>query len=203
MSRLFGLLLVCLMMFVLSACGGAAPAPAPAPTAAPAAPAAPKAEAPKAEAPKAAAPAGKAASQPAQPTSPAIPTKAAAPFVTITAQPRVLVEPTAGAAAKATQAPAAAKATVAPAAGGGAAGGPTAPGVATGRRSEVKLDFIKQLSTAEEVDDIRLTLTRVPGILDIAGNETAITVGYDAGLILPNQIARRLAEMGHEVKPPA
>lgn len=79
--------------------------------------------------------------------------------------------------------------------------GPVAPGVATGVRSEVKLEFVNQLASAEEVDDISLVLKRTPGIVSIAGNEIAITVVYDAGLILPNQIRATLASMGHPLKP--
>jgi hypothetical protein len=73
--------------------------------------------------------------------------------------------------------------------------------VATGQRIEIKLEFVKALSTAEEVDDIRIALGKVPGILSISGDEVAITVAYDPGLILPNQIRARLGGLGHEVKP--
>lgn len=195
---------VCLLVVSLTACQSAPP-PAPQPTAAPktenptAVPAAPKAAA--TTAPVAAS--GKAASsQPAQPTAPPIPTKAVAPFATATFVPQIVVEPTAGAASKTTgSAPTGSQTAAQPTAGAGASAGPQAPGVATGRRTEIKLEFVEQLGTAEQVDDIRLTLMQVPGVLDLAGNETAITVGYDAGLILPNQLGARLASMGHPIKP--
>jgi hypothetical protein len=79
--------------------------------------------------------------------------------------------------------------------------GPTAPGVATGVRSEVKIEFVNTLASAEEADDLGLALRRIAGILAVSGNETAITVVYDAGLILPSQIRARLASMGHPTKP--
>jgi hypothetical protein len=68
-------------------------------------------------------------------------------------------------------------------------------------RTELKVEFVRPLSTAEEVDDISIMLRRVPGIFAVSGNEVGITIVYDAGLILPNQIRARLASLGHEVKP--
>jgi hypothetical protein len=121
-----------------------------------------------------------------------VPTKAATPYVTPTFSP-ILNFP--AQAATATSAPAA-QAT--PAA---AAAGPTASGTATGVRSELKVEFVKTLGTAEEVDDISLVLRRVPGIFAVSGNEVGITIVYDAGLILPSQIRLRLDSMGHPVKP--
>ncbi len=135
---------------------------------------------------------------PAQPTSPRIATRAATPFASATFSSIVNVPPTAGAAGPSSVAtaaggpPAAAQPTVA---------GPSAPGVATGVRTEIKVEFVNALSTAEEVDDLRLTLVKVPGIMDVSGNENAIVIGYDAGLILPNQIRARLASLGHPIKP--
>jgi hypothetical protein len=133
---------------------------------------------------------------PPQPTSQAIPTRAATPFASATFSSIINAAPTG---APVTAAPTRAAATQ-PAA-TQASAGPSAPGVATGVRSEIKVDFVESLETAEAVDDLRLQLKQVPGIIDIAGNETSITVGYDAGLILPNQIRARLASIGHAVKP--
>ncbi|MCW5851251.1 MAG: hypothetical protein KIT87_14340 [Anaerolineae bacterium] len=204
MSRIIGVLCVfCLLVAGLVACQPAAPTQTEqtAPAAQQQAPA-PKTEGQAAPA-QAPASGGIASSQPAQPTSPPIAAKPVVPFASPTFSPIVKVEPTPGAAGKTTTVsttggqPASQPAAQAPA----AVQGPQAPGVATGKRSEVKVEFQIALSTAEEVDDIRLALARVPGILDVAGNETAISVGYDAGLILPNQLAQRLASMGHPTKP--
>jgi hypothetical protein len=76
-----------------------------------------------------------------------------------------------------------------------------APGVATGVNSEVTLAFVNTLISAEEADDIALVLRRNAGIIAVSGNETAITVVYDAGLILPDQIRAMLVSMGHPIKP--
>ncbi|MBI1800729.1 MAG: hypothetical protein HYR71_03760 [Chloroflexi bacterium] len=182
MSRIVfvsSVLLLCAL--VLSACGS------PAPAAAPTAPASAATSAPARDARTPLA-------QPAQPTVPSIAPRAATPYASPTFS-SILNFPAATAAATATRVQAAA--TAAP----GAEAGPTAPGVATGIRSELKVEFVAQLSTAEEVDDLRLTLMRIPGILSVAGNELAITIVYDAGLILPNQIRARLASIGHPVKP--
>jgi hypothetical protein len=81
------------------------------------------------------------------------------------------------------------------------AAGPTAPGVATGVRTELKVEFASALSTPEEVDEIEVVLKRNRGILDVSGNERAIAIGYDAGLILPAQIRALMASIGHPVKP--
>lgn len=204
MSRTLGLLCVlCLLVAGLVACQPAAPTQTN-PSVAPAAQQQAPASNTDSQSAPAAAPAsgGIASSQPAQPTSPPVAAKPVVPFASPTFAPIVKVEPTPGPAQNTTVSttggqPASQPAAPAPA----AVQGPQAPGVATGKRSEIKVEFQSALSTAEEVDDIRLALARVPGILDIAGNETAITVGYDAGLILPNQLAQRLASMGHATKP--
>jgi hypothetical protein len=136
---------------------------------------------------------------PAQPTLPPVAPRQATPFVTATPAP-VLNYPaptrasTASAGGAATAAPTSAAAAQTP------ASGPTAPGVATGQRVELKLEFVKQLVSAEEVDEIAPILKAVPGIFSVTGNEVSITVLYDPGLILPNQIRSKLTSMGHAVK---
>ena len=184
--RYIGISLLILCTLGLAACAGTAPAPVNAPAASPTVPATTAARTPL--------------PLPAQPTSPPIAPRNPTPFPSatyasiVTSAPQVVA--TSAPAATATRAPQ----TASPVA---AAQPPSAsaPGVATGVRSETKLEFVSQLTTAEETDDLRLTLMRIPGILAVSGNETAITVVYDAGLILPDQIKARLASMGHPIKP--
>jgi hypothetical protein len=81
----------------------------------------------------------------------------------------------------------------------------TAPGVATGRRSEVKFAFLTPLKPAEEAEPpelvaIRAELKKVPGFIDISGDENAVTVGYDAGLITVEQLMQKLADLKFPVK---
>ncbi len=135
---------------------------------------------------------------PPQPTSPPLGPRAPTPFASATFSP-ILSFPLPERTSSAPSSPTTASAQPAPTQ--AAQAGPTAPGIATGVRSEIKVEFVSPLATVEEVDDLRLVLMRVAGILDIAGNENAITIGYDAGLILPNQIRARLAGIGHPVKP--
>ena len=201
MSRTLGLLCVlCLLVAGLVACQPAAPTQTEK-SVAPAAQQQAPAKTDTQSAPASAAGGSQAASVPAQPTSPPIAAKPVVPFASPTFAPIVSVEPTPGPAQNTTVSTASQPAAQAAAPAPAAVQGPQAPGVATGKRSEIKIEFQSALSTAEEVDDIRLALARVPGILDVAGNETAISVGYDAGLILPNQLAQRLTGMGHPVKP--
>ncbi len=138
---------------------------------------------------------------PAQPTLPPVAPRQATPFVAATTAPIVSV-PVPTKAATAAPTAAAGQPTVAgqPTAPQPPASGPTAPGVATGQRVELKLEFVKTLVSAEEVDEIAPILKAVPGIISVTGNEVAITVLYDPGLILPNQIRLKLASMGHPVK---
>ncbi len=82
---------------------------------------------------------------------------------------------------------------------------PTAPGVATGRRSEVKFVFLTPLKPAEEAEPaelvaIRAELKKLPGFLEISGDENLVTVGYDAGLVTVEQLMQRFAELKHPVK---
>lgn len=81
---------------------------------------------------------------------------------------------------------------------------PTAPGVATGRRSEVKFVFVTPLKPAEEAEPpelvaIRTALMKVPGFIDISGDEKGATVGYDAGLITVEQLMQKLSDLQHPV----
>ena len=140
---------------------------------------------------------------PPQPTSPPFPARATStPFPPATFAP-IVGGPTPGQAA-ATAVPTAAPTRAATAAGAATtqpAAGPAAPGVATGVRSVVTLEFVAALSTPEEVDEIEVGLRRTRGIIDVSGNERTLTVGYDAGLILPGQIRALLDGMKHAVKP--
>ena len=181
---MFRISLFLLLMLILSACAGATPTASPKPTNAPSAPTT-----------------GARATMvvPPQPTSAPIVARAATPFISPTFAPIITVPAAATAVPPAPTASAPRTATPATAAQPPA--GPPAPGVATGVRSEVKIEFVNTLASAEEADDLGLALRRIAGILAVSGNETAITVVYDAGLILPNQIRARLASMGHPTKP--
>lgn len=84
---------------------------------------------------------------------------------------------------------------------------PTAPGVATGKRSEVKFVFLSKLLPAEEAEppelvSMRAELKKVPGFLEISDIEDGVgaTVGYDAGLITVQQLMVKFADLKHPVK---
>ena len=153
--------------------------------------------------------------QPAQPTSPAQPTRVPSPFLTPSPAPIVsqalpstapTVAPSAAATTGGTVATPAAAATTAattpPTTGGPI---PTAPGVATGKRSEIKVSFLTPLKPAEEAEPAELIAMRtefkkVPGFIDISGDEDNVVVGYDAGLITPEQLIAKFTELKHPVK---
>ncbi len=136
---------------------------------------------------------------PAQPTSLPVATRAVAPFASATFSSIISVPPTSGAA---TTAPigAATPASVQPGAAQPPAG-PTAPGVATGVRSELKVEFVDVLATVEDAQALFPVISRSRGILDVSGNEIGLTIAYDAGLITPAQIRQVMASIGHPVKP--
>lgn len=82
---------------------------------------------------------------------------------------------------------------------------PTAAGVATGKRTETKLAFLTPLTAREEaepaeMDPMRIELKKMPGFMDISGDENLVTVGYDAGLVTVEQLIQRFAQLGHPVK---
>lgn len=84
---------------------------------------------------------------------------------------------------------------------------PSAPGVATGRRSEAKFVFLTPLTMREEAEPLemepmRAELKKLPGFLDMTGDENTVTVGYDAGLVTVAQLIQRFAELKHPVKQP-
>jgi len=77
--------------------------------------------------------------------------------------------------------------------------------VATGRRSEVKFAFLTPLKPAEEAEPaelvaMRTELKKLPGFLEISGDENLVTVGYDAGLVTVEQLMQRFADLKHPVK---
>jgi hypothetical protein len=84
---------------------------------------------------------------------------------------------------------------------------PTAPGVATGRRSEVKFVFLTPLKPAEEAEppeliQMRAELKKVTGFLEITDIDEGVgaLVGYDAGLISVEQLIVKFADLKHPVK---
>jgi hypothetical protein len=155
---------------------------------------------------------------PAQPTSATLAPRAAVAFVTPTTAsllqggtplasfapaisgPSGVSVPAAPAAAAPTSAPAAA----APAVAGPV---PTAPGVATGKRSEVKFTFLTALKPAEEAEPpdlvtMRAEFKKVPGFLEVSDIDEGIgcLVGYDAGLVTPEQLMVKFSQLLHPVK---
>jgi len=140
---------------------------------------------------------------PPQPTSPPLPVRATSTLFPPATFAPIVGGPTPGQVA-ATAVPTAAPTRAATAAGAAPtqpAAGPVAPGVATGVRTALTVEFVAALSTPEEVDEIEVGLRRTRGIIDVSGNERTLTVGYDAGLILPGQIRALLDGMKHAVKP--
>ena len=146
---------------------------------------------------------------PPQPTSPAVSTRAVTPFVsptfvlivqgpTSTSTPRpTAAPPTATPGGAATSTPTAAPtATRAPATATSAA----APAVKPGGRAEFKGDFTTPLVTAELIDEVAEKLKTFSGIIAVSGNENAVTIAYDPGLITPEKIREALTGMGHGVK---
>ena len=145
---------------------------------------------------------------PAQPTSLPIATKAAVPFQSPTPAPRVGQTVTASTPASVAPAsPAATTAAVAPAQPAPSSAGPipTAVGVATGRRSEIKLAFLAPLKPGEEAEppelvNLRGELKKVNGFLEISGDEEKVTVGYDGGLVTAEQLIQKFADLKYPVR---
>ncbi len=146
---------------------------------------------------------------PAQPTSATLAPRTPVPFVSPTAALRVQLPSGGASSAPATGAgnpqPTAAAAAPAQPATTGVGPVPTAPGVATGRRSEVKFVFLAPLNEAEEAEpaelvQMRAELKKVPGFLEVTGDEKDITVAYDAGLITIEQLMVKFADLKHPVK---
>jgi hypothetical protein len=66
---------------------------------------------------------------------------------------------------------------------------------------KVSFNFVTQLSTAEEGDDIQRALHDVEGILSIRGDEFGLTITYDPKIITPEELRQKLAQIGHPVQP--
>lgn len=147
---------------------------------------------------------------PPQPTSATLAPRTSVPFLSPTPVPRVQLpasgsSPVPGVPTN-PQATAVAAAPAQPAS-SGAGPVPTAAGVATGKRSEVKFVFLTPLKPAEEAEppelvQMRAELKKVPGFLEVSGDEEGMeaTVGYDAGLITVEQLMAKFAELKHPVK---
>jgi len=145
---------------------------------------------------------------PPQPTSLAVPARAATPFVSPTfvlivqgptstfTPPRPTSAPTTSGAA--TTAPTAAPTATRPPA--TATSSAAAPAVKPGGRAEFKGDFATPLATAELIDEVAEKLKLLSGIVAVSGNENAVTVAYDPGMITSDKIREALASMGHAVK---
>jgi copper chaperone CopZ len=59
---------------------------------------------------------------------------------------------------------------------------------------------VTALATAELIDEVAEKLKLLPGIIAVSGNENAVTVAYDPGVITVARIRESLASMGHAVK---
>lgn len=75
---------------------------------------------------------------------------------------------------------------------------PTATPEPVGERAS--FEFVNQLSTAEEGEDIEIALHDVEGILSVRGDEFGLTITYDPDTITPDELRQRLAQIGHPVK---
>jgi hypothetical protein len=81
---------------------------------------------------------------------------------------------------------------------------PTVVPVPSGaRRSEVILRWAAGVNIADidDVSEIIIQLKNFPGIFGGFGDETQITVVYDAQLTTPDVIRRHLADMGYPTRP--
>lgn len=158
---------------------------------------------------------------PPQPTSATLAPRTSVPFVSPTPAAIVpggtplasfapaLTGPGSAPVGPAGAAPTNAPATVAPVAAAPTNAGPvpTAPGVATGKRSEVKFVFLTPLLPAEEAEpadlvSMRAELKKLAGFIEISDIDDGkgATVGYDAGLITVEQLMVKFADLKHPVK---
>ena len=53
-----------------------------------------------------------------------------------------------------------------------------------------------------EMEPMRAELKKLPGFLDMTGDENTVTVGYDAGLVTVEQLMQFFAQLKHPVKRP-
>lgn len=79
--------------------------------------------------------------------------------------------------------------------------------MATGRRSEAKFAFLTPLTMREEAEPLemepmRAEFKKLPGFLDMTGDENTVTVGYDAGLVTLEQLMQLFAQLKHPVRRP-
>jgi hypothetical protein len=69
----------------------------------------------------------------------------------------------------------------------------------------MKLAFLTPLKPAEEAEPaeliaLRTELKKIPGFVDISGDEDTVLVGYDAGLVTAEQLIAKFDELKHPVK---
>lgn len=67
---------------------------------------------------------------------------------------------------------------------------------------EVTFEFVAELSSIEEIDDIDLLLHDVEGILGVEGDEKSITITYDPAVITVDELQQVLESIRYPVKPP-
>lgn len=53
-----------------------------------------------------------------------------------------------------------------------------------------------------EMEPLRAEFKKLPGFLDMTGDENAVTVGYDAGLVTIEQLMQLFAQLKHPVRRP-
>lgn len=169
------------------ACAPAAPPP-PSPTSAP--PTAPPAK--PTEAPKPAAPT--APPKPAASPAPPKPTDAPKPAAP-TAAPQPAAAPTAP------PSPAAAKPTAAPAKPGQRVVAQVSPrGVGVLTEVETELEFTTPLASPSAINELAQRLRSVPGIIELRGDDHAVTVIYDSAQVTPTRIREAFNQLGYPVK---
>jgi copper chaperone CopZ len=76
-----------------------------------------------------------------------------------------------------------------------------AGGTSEAASERIEVDFVRPLSTVEEVDDIENLLHNVDGIISIRGNEIGLTITYDPSILTPDDIRQQMSNIGHPVKP--
>jgi aerobic-type carbon monoxide dehydrogenase small subunit (CoxS/CutS family) len=77
------------------------------------------------------------------------------------------------------------------------AAAPTAP---TGPSASRQFEFVTPLGTIEVYDELALELSRVAGILNVAGSERTITVTWDSSRLDEARVRQVLAQTGHPVR---
>lgn len=64
----------------------------------------------------------------------------------------------------------------------------------------VTFEFVNELATLEELEDMALELEEVEGIKGISGNEVSITIRYDPELLTVEELRTTMAQKGRAVK---